>query len=178
MGKKSKSKGSKSPPCYHGCATKKDFNFGRHYTILERWDKQSNSQKERNDFYEQYKRVLLDPTFGCFTIAHITDGYLKGQDDDLLLGRLFLLLRIRYRETPRHEGKDIGPESKYTKDYQKYCRDVLTERGRINCIAREIPCKCMEENENVIDYNKHRYNTNTPRLIPISLSISIYIMQI
>merc|ERR1712238_288576 len=27
----------------------------------------------------------------------------------------------------------------------KYCRDITTERGRINCIAREIPCDCLEE---------------------------------
>mmetsp|Transcript_44455 Transcript_44455/g.48115 ORF Transcript_44455/g.48115 Transcript_44455/m.48115 type:complete len:100 (+) Transcript_44455:2-301(+) len=39
----------------------------------------------------------------------------------------------------------MGPESNYMKSYHKYVRDIETARGRINCIAREIPCDCMEE---------------------------------
>mmetsp|Transcript_44456 Transcript_44456/g.48116 ORF Transcript_44456/g.48116 Transcript_44456/m.48116 type:complete len:111 (+) Transcript_44456:2-334(+) len=39
----------------------------------------------------------------------------------------------------------MGPESNYMKSYHKYVRDIETARGRINCIAREISCDCMEE---------------------------------
>mmetsp|Transcript_5723 Transcript_5723/g.6170 ORF Transcript_5723/g.6170 Transcript_5723/m.6170 type:complete len:148 (-) Transcript_5723:106-549(-) len=91
------------------------------------------------------KRQLEDPKFGRFAIARITDDYLKGKDDDLLRYHLWLFLQIRYATIPKHEGKDLGPESEYAKKINKYMRDINTERGRINCIAREIPCDCMEE---------------------------------
>jgi len=46
---------------------------------------------------------------------------------------------------PNDEGKDVGPESENMRNFNKYSRDVRTERGRINFIEREIPCDCMEE---------------------------------
>jgi len=142
MGKKSKSKSTKSPQCFHGCITKKDFNFGGHYKILEGWD----NTVDVDEFIKTNKCYLVDPTFGCFVIAHITDDFLKGKDDDTLLHRLILLVDIRYFYIPRHEGKDVdSPESKYNIDNNKYRRDIKTERGRINCMAREIPCGCMDE---------------------------------
>jgi len=55
-----------------------------------------------------------------------------------------LVLYIRDKVIPWHEEKDYGPESEITKNYNKYGRDVQTERGRINCMARDIPCDCME----------------------------------
>jgi len=142
MGKKSKRKSNKSPPCYHGI-TKKEFNSGEHYKILEDYER----GVDIDEFYETYKYVMVDPSFGRFVIAHIADDTLKGKDDDVILRhrRLFLLLHIRYTAIPWHEGKDFGPETKYARNYNKYCRDIRTERGRINCIAREIPCGCLEE---------------------------------
>mmetsp|Transcript_40258 Transcript_40258/g.40805 ORF Transcript_40258/g.40805 Transcript_40258/m.40805 type:complete len:111 (-) Transcript_40258:22-354(-) len=56
-----------------------------------------------------------------------------------------LLVHIRYCSIPRHKGKDIGPKSEFTTNYNKYNRDIDTERGRIKLIAREIPCDCMEK---------------------------------
>jgi len=89
---------------------------------------------------------MVDRTVGRFVIARITDDYLKGKNNDMVTRRLLLLLFIRYKLIPRQEGKDVdSPESEYYKNYYKYCRDVQTERGRINCMAREIPCDCMEE---------------------------------
>ena len=140
MGKKSKRKSNNKPPCYHGC-TKKEFNnCGEHHKVMESFD-------HSNEFCQKYKHVLVDPTFGRFVIAHVTSDYLKGNDDAILLRRLMLLLRIRYWCIPQDEGKDVGPESEYDINRQKYSRDITTERGRIKCIAREIPsdCKCMEE---------------------------------
>jgi len=96
------------------------------------------------NFYEQRKHVVSDPKFGRFAIARITDDYLKGKDDDLLRYRLCLLLYSRYQLIPQKEGTDVGPKSEYSKNYHKYSRDVTTERGRINCMAREIPCDCMK----------------------------------
>mmetsp|Transcript_36179 Transcript_36179/g.41342 ORF Transcript_36179/g.41342 Transcript_36179/m.41342 type:complete len:232 (-) Transcript_36179:155-850(-) len=144
MGKKSKRKSTNKPsPCYHGCLTKKNFNSGEHYKVLERWD--DGGKKDINEFYKTNKRVLDDPTFGNFLIAHVTDDYLKGKDDATLRKRLFLLVMIRYVYIPRNEGKDVdSPESKYTRNRNKYIRDINTERGRIKFMAREIPCKCME----------------------------------
>jgi len=146
MGKKSKSKSNKSPSCcYHGC-TKKEFNnCGEHFKILDSYDKVNN--KDMEEFIEANERVLLNPTFGRFAIAHIADDYLKGKDDNVLFRHLLLLVSIRYYYIPLLEGKDIGPESEYDRNYKKYCRDITTERGRINCMAREmnIPCDCMEE---------------------------------
>jgi len=144
MGKKSKRKNSnKPPPCYHGCSTKKEFNSGEHYKILEAWD--NNNKGDVMDFYETYKHVMDDPSFSCFIIAHVTEDYLKGKDNVILFHRLLLFLSIRYSIIPIHEGKDVGPETEYFRNLNKYGRDVHTERGRINCMAREIPCDCMEE---------------------------------
>ena len=35
--------------------------------------------------------------------------------------------------------------SDYVRGYNKYKYAIQTERGRINCIAREIPCDCNTE---------------------------------
>jgi len=143
MGKKSKRKSNKSSPCYHGCITKKDFNFGGHFKILDGWDHRIGTMAE---FFEKHKRVIEDPTFGRFVIARITDDYLKGKDDTILLHRLNLLLLIRYIAIPQQEGKDVeSTESEYKRNFNKYSRDMLNERGRINIMAREIPCECMKE---------------------------------
>jgi len=136
MGKKSKNKNNKPIPCYHGCSKKEFNNCGEHYKVLE--------YKNTVDVNEN-KRVLLDPSFSRFVVARITDDFLKGKNNDLLQPRLLLLLYSRYFLIPEHEGKDVGSESKYDRDYMKYYRDIDTERGRINCMAREIPCDCMEE---------------------------------
>jgi len=158
MGKKSKQRKSNKVPtcCYHGCCMKKEFNNrGEHYKVLEDYERQLlNLDKDDADvmvwaatlknFYEQRKHVVSDPKFGRFAIARITDDYLKGKDDDLLRYRLCLLLYSRYQLIPQKEGKDVGPKSEYSKNYHKYSRDVTTERGRINCMAREIPCDCMK----------------------------------
>jgi len=146
MGKKSKRKSNnKLPPCYHGI-TKKEFNFGGHHKILESYDEQNNTQEGRNEFFEKHQHIVSNPTFGRFVIAHITDDYLKGKDNAILLHRLLLFLNIRYDLIPRREGKDVdSPESEYYKNYCKYDRDIDTERGRIKCMEREIPCDCMEE---------------------------------
>mmetsp|Transcript_31059 Transcript_31059/g.34789 ORF Transcript_31059/g.34789 Transcript_31059/m.34789 type:complete len:230 (-) Transcript_31059:235-924(-) len=145
MGKKSKGKSNKSSTCYHGC-TKKEFNnCGKHYKILSSYDKESNKEDDMIGFYEKFQYVLVDPTIARYVIARITDDFLKGKDNATLRLRLILVLLIRYCLIPRHEGKDVGPESEYTKNYHKYSRDIATERGRINCMAREIPCDCMEE---------------------------------
>jgi len=143
MGKKSKNKNNKPTLCYHGC-TKKEFNnCGEHYNVLERWDK--DNKKDYKGFYNKNKRYMENPSFGRFVIARIADDYLKDKAHDHLYHRLCLLLEIRYYHIPRHEGKDVGPESEYDRNSNKYRRDIQTERGRINCMAREIPCDCMEE---------------------------------
>ena len=146
MGKKSKRNSNNKPaPCYHGCITKKDFNYGRHHKILENYDEQSNTPEKRPEFIQTNVRLMVETKFDNFLIAHITDDYLKEKNNLLHLNRLCLLVDLRYVHIPEHEGKDVGPESKYIKHYKKYMRDITTERGRINIMAREIPCDCMEE---------------------------------
>jgi len=154
MGKKSKrcKSNNKSSQCYHGC-TKKEFNNrGEHYKVVEDWirtdltDDDESYNKECDEFFKTHKRVIEDPTFSCFVLAHVTDDFLKGKDDATLRDRLCLLLLMRYELIPRQEGKDVdSSESEYYKNYNKYDRDIDTERGRIKCMAREIPCDCMEE---------------------------------
>mmetsp|Transcript_11416 Transcript_11416/g.11120 ORF Transcript_11416/g.11120 Transcript_11416/m.11120 type:complete len:214 (+) Transcript_11416:70-711(+) len=146
MGKKSKrcKSNNKSSQCYHGC-TKKEFNNrGEHYKVVEDWIR--SDLVDDDETYNQ-DRIDDDPTFSCFVIAHITDDYLKDKNIDILHlhYRLLLLVEMRYFYIPKHEGKDVGPESKITTNFSKYIRDIETERGIINCMAREIPCKCMEE---------------------------------
>jgi len=147
MGKKSKQqrKSNKVPTCcYHGC-TKKEFNNSRaYYKVIEAWVNNSNTDMV-SEFIKKNIRVLVAPSFGRYVIAHITEDYLKGKGDVLLLKRLILLLQIRYMVIPNDEGKDVGPGSESFRNLKKYGRDIHTERGRINCMAREIPCDCMEE---------------------------------
>ena len=145
MGKKSKRKSNTKSPscCYHGC-TKKEFNnCAEFYKTLDSYDKCRNG--ERTEFIETKIDVIVNPKFGRFVIARVTDDYLEGKNNDILHFRLLLLVDIRYWYIPIHEGKDVGPESEYARNFKKYSRDILTERGRINCMAREIPCDCMEE---------------------------------
>lgn len=144
MGKKSKRKSNNTPPpCYHGC-TKKEFNnCGAHSEILEGFT--NTKEEEHIKCMKNNKHVLGDPTFGRVLSARIAADSLKGKDDTLLRSRLFLLVHIRYFLIPTYEGKDVGPESEYTTNYNKYCRDITTKRGRIKCIAREIPCHCLDE---------------------------------
>jgi len=154
MGKKSKQrKSTKVSQCYHGC-TKKEFNnCGEHYKVIEDWirvvklhEKDINDfLKKRTEFLKTNKRIMDDPKFSCYVVAHVTEDHLKGLDGAILFRRLLLLVDMRYKFIPRHEGKNVGPESEYSRNYHKYLRDIQTERGRINVIAREIPCNCMEE---------------------------------
>jgi len=141
---------SNNNPCYHGCLTKKEFHCVEYYRFLEDWsqldliDDHETYNKECGEFYEKNLRIMRDP-FGRFVIARIADDYLKGEVGDIC-HRLSLLLSIRYVYFQGLEGKDVvSLESEYTKSYKKYVRDIQTERGRINCMAREIPCDCMEK---------------------------------
>ena len=145
MGKKSKRKNNKPAPCYHGC-TKHEFNnSGEHFKVLQDFGHVGCESDDSHKFYEKFKHVLVNPTFGRFVIARVTSDYLKGKDDTLLLKRLLLLVQIRYLYIPRQEGKDVGLKSDYTNNNKKYTRDIMTKRGRINVMAREIPCDCMDE---------------------------------
>jgi len=130
-----------APRCYHGCSTKKEFNCGEYYKIIDRWD----NNVDIREFLDNNRCFTSDTAFATFIIAHVTSDYLKGKDDDILQDRLILLLHIRYKVIPRLEGKDVSAGSECTRNFYKYMRDILTNRGRINCIAREIPCDCMEE---------------------------------
>jgi len=146
MGKTSKQRQStdnKSRPCFHGC-TKQEFHSVEHEKIL---DSLATSNKvDINALIKKYERYMVDPTFGRFVIARIADDYLHDNDfGQLLHRRLLLLLQIRYVKIPWLEGKDVGPESHDREKFLQYCRDIRTERGRLQCIAREIPCDCMEE---------------------------------
>mmetsp|Transcript_38709 Transcript_38709/g.43583 ORF Transcript_38709/g.43583 Transcript_38709/m.43583 type:complete len:118 (+) Transcript_38709:1-354(+) len=38
----------------------------------------------------------------------------------------------------------IGPGSENCDKWNKYNRDIHSERGIIKCLAREIPCNCMD----------------------------------
>ena len=142
IGKKSKRQRNRSPLCYHGC-TKKEFNCGAHHKILEGCDKYNN--KDFEEFINSNILCMFDPTIGNFVIAHIADDYLKRNNNDILVHRLLLLLHIRYYYIPQDEGKDVGPDSESLTYFNKYGRDIATKRGIINCMAREIPCNCMEE---------------------------------
>ena len=142
---------SKLPRCYHGfCLTKEEFNCDEYFKVLDDYERRHSvdediKETKFEEFYKIYHRLMVDETFARFIVAHVTTDFLKGKDDATLGLRLILLLDIRYIYIPQHEGKDVRPDSEITRNYQKYGRDILTERGRINCMAREISCDCMEE---------------------------------
>ena len=71
MGKKSKRKSNPSSPCYHSCMKQEFNNCGKFFTILESYDNEYDTPKKIHEFYEEYKHVLLDSSFGRFAMARV-----------------------------------------------------------------------------------------------------------
>mmetsp|Transcript_51818 Transcript_51818/g.58764 ORF Transcript_51818/g.58764 Transcript_51818/m.58764 type:complete len:187 (+) Transcript_51818:1-561(+) len=100
-------------------------------------------------YYSKHQHYLLkDPTFREHLFAHATDLFMmivavaesRGGDPYPM---------TKLQNTVGHVLR-LGMEVKYgrreLKKYQKYIRDIGTQRGIINCLARETlssSCQCM-----------------------------------
>ena len=142
------------PKCFHGSSEEAFDVRGEYYTAVKDYIQMYRNAKTCEEFLElmprfdkAHRQLLVDPGFGRFVFAHCTQHYLaKGNDDKKILITLLQLgIEIRYFRIPIDEGKDVGPGSSYHEKSSKYMRDIHTDRGMINCLARETPCDCMKE---------------------------------
>mmetsp|Transcript_16933 Transcript_16933/g.19468 ORF Transcript_16933/g.19468 Transcript_16933/m.19468 type:complete len:260 (+) Transcript_16933:68-847(+) len=160
---------SQPPTCYHGSTAEAFQKNSRYRVALEEYwlynqdhiAKRANfTDKESGEFVEQqlkayiqkYKDLLQDPDFCCFIFAYsakvlLARGMMTGEFySDKLLFLPCLGIKTRYNLLPESEGKHVGPGSneKYYEKFCKYTRDIMTERGQINVLAREVPCDCLK----------------------------------
>lgn len=154
---------SAAPSCHHGSSEQEFNNGGGEYLkaveeyihraqILAR--KQQRPEDAANlskKFADDYSTLMKDIEFGKFLFAYCTREYFNSNtlkkpvqrtNIRILLALGFL---IRYHYIPLNEGKNVGCGSEYMEDLSKYNRDIYTDRGIINCLARETPCKCMKD---------------------------------
>jgi len=101
-------------------------------------------------FDDEYKHLLLDKHFCRFIFAYCTHLYKRGYHSSVYVydkgevdQLLSLGIRLRYQDQAG-KGVHIGPGSDNYDKWHKYNRDIHTERGVINVLAREIPCGCMD----------------------------------
>ena len=88
--------------------------------------------------------VITEPEFAQHVFACCTNEYVANGRTVKLYGLFALGFSARYLAVPQGEGKHVSPGSECHTKYLKYMRDVITDRGVINCLARETPCDCMK----------------------------------
>ena len=69
------------------------------------------------------------------------------QGSSQLRSSLRLGVDIRFLYIPQLEGKDVSSGTACWDKYTSYCNEIRTERGFINCLARETKshCGCMKD---------------------------------
>lgn len=144
-----------SSVCLHGSSADKMSN-SEYLGTLEDFQILSNSvfSKQRkdltNEFFNKHFRTVIDPGFARFVIARATKEYLdKGLKDkrtkSVILDLLYFGIQIRYCFVPTLLKMDMSRGSELDEKFKKYFRGLGTDRGIINCLARETPCNCMNE---------------------------------
>ena len=157
--------------CYHGSDEEKcdvDYAFQK---LLDRYEEiipiilqPSCSAPDRtrleNNYIAENHAQIIDHDFANYLFSYCTQLYLmrdgkmdldSGNIDDrnmrIELTQVLLLgLRVRYDLLNQKAGNgNYGPGSTSYEKMLKYRRDVQTERGIIRCLAREIPCECMND---------------------------------
>lgn len=104
---------------------------------------EENWERLTMEYELKQRRLLIDPEFGCYLFGFCTFAYLNGINDNLFF--IHLGIDIRYKFIPESEGHDISYGSEWWKKRTKYYRDTKTARGTIKILARETPCKCMDD---------------------------------
>jgi hypothetical protein len=102
------------------------------------------SMKEKYD--KDHKHIIHNPEFYRFIWAYCTEQYLKSnnlqEQDPKLRQEIWRLLTLGL----------IGSRNKISNEQcSKYKRDIRTNRGIINCLARETKtyCNCMREGKDI-----------------------------
>jgi len=105
--------------------------------------------QRHNKFYDDHEYFTKqDADFCQFVFAYCTHFYQKyfhlsatyKRDLTSLLG---LGIQMRYIDQVE-KGVSTDPGSENFDKWFKYGRDIGSERGIIKCLAREIPCNCMD----------------------------------
>lgn len=144
-----------SSVCLHGSSADK-MSHSEYLGTLEDFQILSNSvfSKQRkdltNEFFNKHHRTVIDPGFARFVFARATKEYLdKGLKykpaKSVILDLLYFGIQIRYCFVPTLLKMDMSRGSELDEKFKKYFRGLGTDRGIINCLARETPCNCMNE---------------------------------
>merc|ERR1719321_1327713 len=90
---------------------------------------------------------MIDPGFLRFLFARAAEEHLAiggtVPNKDIVVSLLHLGISFKYNAIPLINGEDVSAGSEYYEKYNKYLRDIHTDRGVINVLARETPCDCM-----------------------------------
>jgi len=147
--------------CYHGSTEEEFNNNGSEYLkaveeYFHRIQKEARKQHSQHDnlskkFADDYLHLMIDPDFGKFLFAWCTREFFRSNSLNKPVQRnnikilMVLGFLVRYHYAPSDEGKNVGFGSIYMENLSKYNRDIYTDRGIINCLARETPCDCMKD---------------------------------
>ena len=142
------------PTCLHGSTQEAINPHGEYHKALEGYFRVYQkggtiTEEELIESIRAYKRdherLRIDPGFARFIFTWCTQKHITNCDDKRFVPFLLILgIEIRYICIPSAEGHYVGPGSEYRKKFEKYNRDIYTDRGVVNCLARETPCDCMK----------------------------------
>ena len=124
----------------------KEFVCMRHQVNLLNNQDSSKDQQEKAiqmKYFDDHMHLIKDPEFCQFIFAFCTKQYLESNNlkvrhqRKLIQALLFLGLTCRY--------------STASKEFDKYVRDIGTERGMIKVLVRETAthCTCMNEGKGI-----------------------------
>lgn len=137
--------------CLHG-STKEACFVSEYLDAIEALEElvdlpPKESEKRQKEFHKNYILLLLDEEFCKYVFMLAVEGFLQGRGKSFSASLVRLGITIRYLSIPTGKGEDIGPGTECFEKRTKYHRDVQTERGLINCLARETPpsCSCMKD---------------------------------
>ena len=153
--------------CCHG-STKEEFGgSGEYLDAVQEYFYRGQEQGQKQDnttlqadaarmskiFADDHIHLMKDSGFGNFVFAWCTREYLKSKlkkpvHRTSVKALLSMGLLVRYHYIPAGAGEDFGPGSVSMDNLTKLNRDIYTDRGIINCLARGTPCNCMDEGKN------------------------------
>jgi len=155
----------KTMVCFHGSTVEKFSDNNSYSKVIYEWMDVAVSSgpgctveidRVLSKFYAKHEHLMVDNEFVRYTFAYATDLHLSNRnfmDENIkllqkaVIGKLlFLGIRMKYFLIPVSQGTDLTHGSIHEKKYYKYMRDIQTDRGIINCLAREtLPfCDCMK----------------------------------
>ena len=124
----------------------KEFVCMRHQVNLLNNQDSSKDQQEKAiqmKYFDDHMHLYTDPEFCQFIFAFCTQQYLESNN-----------FKDQLRRQVIHVLLTLGLSCRYStasKEFDKYVRDILTDRGTIKVLVRETKtyCPCMKEGKGI-----------------------------